>query len=62
MKLKAGSLKRSTKSISPQPESPRKRERTQINKIRMRKEKLQQTSRKDRAKENKRVLQATTCQ
>ena len=34
MKLKAGSLKRSTKLINPQPDLSRKKERTQINKIR----------------------------
>ena len=34
MKQKAGSLKRSTKLINPQPYLPRKRQRTQINKIR----------------------------
>ena len=34
MKQKADSLKRSTKLINPQPDSSRKRERTQINKIR----------------------------
>ena len=33
MKLKAGSLKRTTKSINPQPDSSRKKERTLINKI-----------------------------
>ena len=34
MKRKAGSLKRSTKLINPQPDLSRKKERTQINKIR----------------------------
>ena len=34
MKLKAGSLKRLKKLINPQPDSSRKKERTQINKIR----------------------------
>ena len=38
MKLKVGSLKRSTKLINPQPDSSnKKRERTQINKIRNKK-------------------------
>ena len=34
MKRKAGSLKRSTKLINPQPDLSSKKERTQINKIR----------------------------
>ena len=34
MKRNAGSLKRSTKFINPQPDFSRKKERTQINKIR----------------------------
>ena len=34
MKLKAGSLKRSSKLIKPYPDSSRKKERTQINKLR----------------------------
>ena len=38
MKRKAGSLKRSTKLINPQPDLSRKKEGTQINKIRNEKE------------------------
>ena len=45
MKLKAGFLRRSAKLIKLQPESSGKNERTQINKIGMKKEKLQLTPR-----------------
>ena len=38
MKRKAGSLKRSTKLINPQPDLSRKKEKTQVNKIRNEKE------------------------
>ena len=56
MTPKAGSLKRSTQLINPQPDSSRKKERTQINKIRNEKRRSYNGHHRN-TKDHKRLLQ-----